>query len=442
MSTAPDRIIKTAFDRDIDALILATIHAGITHFADLLRQLPSVYPTEAFESLDRLTDHGLIRVGIAAQIRREAGQRAATLPEGRSLLPLPHPLDYEWRFIPDASRNLLDLAADLTPHGGNVLLFGTPGLAVEALSLPINRRLYFLAEDNVVTQRVITLNRATGSPLSISFCSGGLPRDTADAVLMDPPWYMDFIRPMLAAAAAACRKGGVVLISMPPIGTRPNSEQDRIATIRFAARLGLDLLEHQALAVAYDTPFFEANALAAAGIHPPPRWRRGDLLAFHKARIGSRPAPVVSGRRRDWIEVPIARMRLFIKRAEPATETFAGLIPLIEGDVLPSVSRRDIRRRRALVWTSGNRIFSTDNPAMMLEAAISHSGAEIGSGAQPGLWGNLRDAVERVGQKLVTLAALEADEERGSLEIAPKRSGHWTSDSLSSFDKSMATISG
>jgi hypothetical protein len=442
MSASPDRIAKAAFDRDVDALIVAAIRAGITHFADLLRQLPSIYPTEVFRSLDRLTERGLVRVRLATQIRREAGQRAATLPEGRSLLPLPHPLDYEWRFTPDASRSLLDLAADLTPQGGNVLLFGTPGLAVEALSLPINRRLFFLAEDNVVTRRVITLNRATGSPLSIAFCSAGLPRDTTDAVLMDPPWYMDFIRPMLAAAAAACRKGGVVLISMPPTGTRPNAEDDRMATMRFAARLGLDLLEHWALAVGYDTPFFEANALAAAGIHPPSRWRRGDVLVFRKARIGSRPAPLVSGRRRDWVEVPIGRMRLFIKRGEAATETFAGLIPLIEGDVLPSVSRRDQRRRRALVWTSGNRIFSTDSPLLVLEAAISHSGAEIGSSAQPGLWGNLRETVERVGQQLLTLAALEAAEERGSLEFVPKRSRHWTSDSMSSYDRSMDTVSG
>ena len=116
MSAQPDQIAKAAFDRDIDALILAAIRAGATHFADLLRQLPSVYPTEVFKSLDRLTERGLVRVGIATQIRREAGQRATPLLQGRSLLLLPHPLDYEWRFTPDASRNLLDLTADLTPQ--------------------------------------------------------------------------------------------------------------------------------------------------------------------------------------------------------------------------------------------------------------------------------------------------------------------------------------
>jgi hypothetical protein len=423
MSASPDRTAALAFDRDIDSKILAVIRVGITHFAHLLHRLPSVYPTEVLRSLDRLTDRRLISVEIAAEIRREAAVRPDAAPEGRSLLPVPHPVDYEWRFTPDSSRVLLDLAADLTPRGGSVLLFGTPGLAIEALSLPINRRLSFLAEDNVVTRRVIALNRATDSPLSIAFCSEGHPHDTADAVLMDPPWYMDFIRPMLAAAAAACRKDGAVLISMPPIGTRPSAEQDQVAAMRYAARLGLDLLEHRALAVAYDTPFFEINALAAAGIYPPPRWRRGDLLVFRKARIGFRSAPLVSGRKRDWVDVPIGRMRLFIKRRETAAKTFAGLRPLIEGDVLPSVSRRDERRRGALVWTSGNRIFSTDNPALVLEAAISSSKAEIGSGVLRGVWGNLRETVERVGQQLVALATLEADEERGCLEITPNGVG-------------------
>jgi hypothetical protein len=143
MSAAPDMIIKAAFDRDIDALILAAIHAGITHFADLLRQLPSVYPTEVFRSLDRLTDRGFVRVGIATGIRREAGQRVATLPEGRSLLPLPHPLDYEWRLTPDASRNLPDLAANLTLHSGSVSIGVESGLfrIFGAAGLVLGRRI-------------------------------------------------------------------------------------------------------------------------------------------------------------------------------------------------------------------------------------------------------------------------------------------------------------
>ena len=353
---------------------------------------------------------------LANLIRHEAGRRGLDPPEGRSLLPLPHPLDYEWRFTPDASRALLDLAVMLTPSEGDVLLFGTPGLAMEALSLPINRRLFFLAEDNVVTQRLIRLNQATGSPLSIAFCSGGLPRESADTVLVDPPWYMDFIRPMLAAAATACRPRGVVLMSMLPPATRPSAEDNRLATVRFAARLGLDLVDHQPLTIGYDTPFFEANALAAAGVHAPPRWRRGDLMVLRKTRSPVRPPTSTSGRRWDWGEATIGRMRLFIRSRPAPSKRIDGLIPLVEGDVLPSVSRRDIRRRSAQVWTSGNRIYRTDNPTLVLKAALLLGGEEIEAGAQSRLWHNLREheALERVGQQLRALSTLEAGEEQGS----------------------------
>lgn len=216
MSTGRRARSRVDFTARIDVLTQAAIGTGATSFAALLRRLPGVYPTELLASLDRLAAGGAIGQATAGLVRRQAATGGTAVVEGRSLLPPPHPLDYEWRFTPDAARALLNRAALLTPVGGDLLLFGTPGLAVEALGLPIGRNLAFLAEDNSVTGRVSALNRATGSPLSIAFCSGGLPRESADAVLLDPPWYPDFVRPMLAAAAHACRPGGVVLISLPP----------------------------------------------------------------------------------------------------------------------------------------------------------------------------------------------------------------------------------
>ena len=244
----------------------------------------------------------LISAQLAEAIRCEAARPNAR-PRGGSLLPPPHPLDFEWRYTPDSSQDLLTLATDLTPPDGDVLLFGTPGLALEALSFPASQRMSFLAEDNVVTERLTLLNRAAGSPLSIDLNSGTIPQATADAVLLDPPWYMDFIRPMLEAAVAACRLGGIVLISLPPRGTRPSADADQAATIRFAGRLGLDLLDRRSLAVGYDTPFFATNALAAAGVHASAGWRRGDLVLLRKMRgdgvhsVASQPRPAETGLR-------------------------------------------------------------------------------------------------------------------------------------------------
>ena len=435
---------QTTFTAKVDGLICAAISNGATNFATLLHGLPAVYPTELLASLDRLAAGGMITSALAASVRHQAAASGSDVIEGRSLLPLPHPLDFEWRFTPDTARLLLNRAAEMTPDGSDILLFGTPGLAVEALTLPIGRRLAFLAENNSVTDRVCELNRATGSPLSIAFCSGGLPRESADAVLLDPPWYLDFVRPMLAAAAHACRPGGVVLISLPPDGTRPSAEADRQAAIGFGRRLGLDPIEHCVLAIGYETPFFERNALAAAGIYPPQQWRRGDLLAFRKTRAPTRHLLAASAQRRDWTEARIGRMRLFVRANSEMLSGEAGLTSLIDGDVLPTVSRRDPRRRFAQVWTSGNRIFRTNNPQLVLEAAICCAGETMGSGVQPHLWGTMqeREQLERLADELRALAALEAQEERGAPMAALEGSVTWRSSSTSYWSKSTVTISG
>lgn len=432
----------TAFNMRVDAWVAQALADGIADSGSILRRLPGVYPTELLASLDRLAVAGLIDTAIPDAARRQMATETTHSSEGRSLLPLPHPLDYEWRFTADASRALLNRAADLTPSGGDVLLFGTPGLAAEALTLPIGRRLALLVEPNSVTDRLLALNQATGSPLAIAFCSGGLPRESADAVLLDPPWYLDFVRPMLSAAAHACRTGGHILISLPPDGARPTAEDDRQAVFALSRRLGLALVEHAPLSIAYETPFFERNALRAAGISTPPQWRRGDLVVFRKLTMATLPPPS-SQRIRMWTEVSVGRMRLFIGKGGTATVGAAELNSIVAGDILPSVSRRDPRRSAVNVWTSGNRVFRTGNPQLVLEAAISCSGEPVGSGIQPRLWDTLdeREAVERVAAELRDLAALEAAEELGA-PVKTERRTVWRSNTTRSWSGSTAIHSG
>lgn len=431
------------FDLRVDAWTAAAMREGAKNYAALLRSLPGVYPTELLASVDRLVAQGALDATSAAAIRQQAEVKRRRPAEGRSLLPLPHPLDFEWRFTSESSRTLLDQAAALTCPGDDLLLFGTPGLAAEALTLPTSRRMTLLAEANGVTNRLVALNRATGSPLHIAFCGAGPPRESADAVLLDPPWYPDFVRAMLAAAAHACRPGGTVLISLPPDGARPSAVADRQAAVALGARLGLSLQEHHPLAIGYETPFFERNALTARGLATPPQWRRADLIIFRKTGVPSRP-PAASGHARGWTEVAIGRMRLFIRLGTGVYDGDNGLIPIVDGDVLPSVSRRDPRRRLADVWTSGNRIFSTDNPQLMLEAAISCVGAETGSGNQPRLWGTVREreAIERVAADLCDLAAIEAAEERGASVDGMEWSLIWKSSSTNYLSTSRAIPSG
>jgi hypothetical protein len=248
---------------------------------------------------------------------------------------------------------------------------------------------------------------------------------------------------MLTAAAHACRPGGFVIASLASDGARPTAEADRQAAIALGRRLGLALVEHSPLGIAYETPFFELNALRALGIVTPPHWRRGDLVVFRKVRALTALGPMSCQRTRLWREVVIGRMRLFIRAGGGALSGEARLRPIVAGDILPTVSRRDPRRRYADAWTSGNRIFRTGNPQLLLEAAISCASGATGSGVRAPNEGNLSECeeVKRVAASLRHLATIEASEELGA-GLAIERSANWTLTSQMFWSGSTATPSG
>jgi hypothetical protein len=92
------------FSSKVETWITDALADGIADYTGLLRRLPGVYPTELLASLERLAASRAIDPALYATARQEAKPVSPSGAEGRSLLPLPHPLDYEWRFTADASR--------------------------------------------------------------------------------------------------------------------------------------------------------------------------------------------------------------------------------------------------------------------------------------------------------------------------------------------------
>jgi len=114
-------------------------------------------------------------------------------------------------------------------------------------------------------------------------------------------------------------------------------------------------------------PRFERNALNADAIYNvPAQWRRADLAILVLERRAVVPRPVFEGRGEAWLEESVATIRFKI-RMKGAANKFndPALITVIEGDVLPSVSRRDSRRAQADVWTPGNRIYHCKGPRIL-----------------------------------------------------------------------------
>lgn len=436
-------LIKNDFAARVESWVLTRLRNTRPDFTELLTSLPGVYPMALLETLRALARTGAIDAAGLAQYELEARTRdkpAVTT----CLLPLPHPLDFEWRFSKETSHALLEQAHELMGANGQCLLFGTPGVALECLDVD-RGGFSFMGENNVVTRRLMRLRDATGHTLAISLCTSGVVRASADVILVDPPWYLDFVRPMLSAAAASCREGGYLLVSLPPEGARSNGAAERARTLRFAERVGLRVETTYPLALTYATPFFEANALAVQGVHVPHDWRRGDLVVMRKIGAVDRSFSMQSARRERWVEVEINRMRLFVRREGKGNVKPGELRSLIPGDVLDAVSRRDPIRNSASVWTSGNRIFATDNPDAVIDAALALAGAEKGLPQQPILPVSSadRDAQDRLSYSLQALADTEALEERALCQAAKLGKGPaWTSTSMTSSIASLAIPSG
>jgi hypothetical protein len=186
-----------------------------------------------------------------------------------------------------------------------------------------------------------------------------LPELTASVVIADPPWYEDEIQVFLWVARRLCIDSGYVLLSVPPLGTRPGIAVTWTRVITWAEQIGLQLRHLEPGVLPYETPPFERNALLADGVpSTPSTWRHGDLAVFVVVGPCTAARPLLPLSDDCWDEIGIHGIRIRLRQQQDRCFRDPTLRPLIHGDVLPSISRRDPRRGAVDVWTSGNRVFS------------------------------------------------------------------------------------
>jgi hypothetical protein len=433
-----------AFEEQVSHWLLEALTERTYTFSDLLHRLPGVYPPVVLERLRDALHNGHIHADVAASIELQA--RTAIRTRLLDALPPPHPLDFEWRYTPKAARDIIGVAKEITRPDDRIVLLGTPGVAAAAASGSLDRTTIFVGVENVVTRALAQLSAQHKKIEVQHWGEPGLLPTGAGLVMVDPPWYFDCIKPMLAAAARSCRGGGFVLISLMPSGTRPGATEDRAAILAYVEELSLQVSDLRQNALSYDMPFFEANALAAAGIPGVPTgWRRSDLLVLKKIQAADE-GPTFPKYETTWDEVSIGRMRVRIDRASHGEPADAPLLQsLVPGDVLPTVSRRDSRRAPANVWTSGNRIFRTRSPRLAFLAATQASSV-LRDASSPNLSGLTQpeeDEVLRLSYSFLNLAEKEQlEESSGLIEEASCLSYDSTSPSTISSVMSERTVSG
>lgn len=337
----------------------------------LVRLADGAFPTEVRQFVQELlTGKGRGQVVDYQPIARYA------LTCATSRLPLPHPLDYEWRFSDagaDAIAELLQVDDRSDPR---IALLGTPALA-ESIA---RRR---PSEDvTLFEQRPEACDALR--PLLKVVCG-----DVADAVpgregsfaaaVADPPWYPAVTAKFIAAAAALLCTDGRLLLCVPGASTRPGLGAEREKLVSHAVECGLAYEGIDAGAVEYESPPFELAALEAAGLPGfDPFWRRGDLMRFRR-RDDAGPADDAVRRQPDatgaggWREVRAGQTRVRVDVSRSIGSHILGEV--VPGDVLDSVSSRDVRRGLANVWTTTNRLFASSEPALLVAELTALSAA-------------------------------------------------------------------
>ena len=367
----------TIYQRDIDQWIIGAYRAGAQDFWQLVSMLPAVYPTIAREAVERLVAASVIPADLAMErpTRGSSGVSGAEVPG----LPTPNPLAFDWRYTKDTAGELLERVVALTDPTQTVALLGSPSV-------------YKMAEIRVAPRQFVSLDQNGSLPIDGSpslmgniFRRCDMQRDAIDlppvqAVLADPPWYEDETLAFLRTAARICASQGKVLLSSAPDGVRPGIREERERIISGAAESGLRFLGIERLALFYATPFFERNALRADGFaHVARDWRRGDLLIFE--RTGESPPDTVNAimRGAQWEQADISGATIWVRTKNHPGFADPRLVPLVPGDILPTVSRRDGRREAADVWTAGNRIYRCDGSHILsiILHAISVSEAPL-----------------------------------------------------------------
>lgn len=339
--------------REVREACCAAIEDGATSWRAILHQVQGADPSVVFAALAALHQEGDLDEALWAALRESAEAAPGATPPTEG--PVPHPLDYVWRFDAATIKMLLGLVTAASAPGDTVAYLGTPMLHAAALRAGDGRKHVLLDHD----PRVLAEPNATkaGSAVCVDLLGGDLPDLDACMAVADPPWYADECSVFVNAAARLLVEGGRLLVAFGSRLTRPSAAADLEAVIAAAGQDGLALRSVRDGACGYLSPPFEQASLAHAGLAGiPGDWRRGQLLEFVSVDPDRPPRRTMQVQ--DWLRIDIDEIPLRVR----ATARSVGaelMSSIIQGDQLISVSRRDAMREQVALWTSRNRVFGS-----------------------------------------------------------------------------------
>jgi hypothetical protein len=283
----------------------------------------------------------------------------------------PHPLDFEWRNTKKSVNYLSDLVTNESAVDDNILILGMPTLFASLCRKDIPQQVTILERNKGVLESLKELSHKSCLVQEADvFKFDPSTLGTFSTVVMDPPWYEPHFFQFIWVASRCLRVGGRLIISIPPINTRPGIGAERVKWLNFAEKQGLCLYNLYSEKLEYAMPFFEWNSARIAGVDVNPFWRRGDVAIFQKLEHSIIERPDYTEQESGWREIDIEGCRFRVKVDGTDDENISDTVEfqeLVPNQILNTVSSREPIRAQANIWTSGNRIFKTNKPRSVFQ---------------------------------------------------------------------------
>lgn len=358
----------------LDAAVISVL-GETDDFYDLVTKCVGIHPIELVSSLDRIHKNGILddRIFKHLVVSASANLRQRDSDNYKRVLPIPHQVDFDWRFSKNGKEYFINRIDNLITNGSikRIAFIGSPSLFRHYYENQNKSAEFFLIDFNAN----IHIDKSTlPSNAHIVNCNLNYDLDfelkvdqiRADLIVMDPPWYPEYYKKFFEISdvigAAKCLIYGV----FPPNFTRESIPTERYDINVYIRNLGFEELQFEPFCIEYYTPPFEQNVLKANDItNYPMCWRKGDFFTTHrnnKTATSSDNTEIII-RNGGWTEKSIGNVRFKLRQGtfSEDMEFNIRLDSLYDDDIYPSVSRRFKGHEKINVWTSGNRVFYCSN---------------------------------------------------------------------------------
>ncbi len=415
------------FNHDMDATVM-TLANKYDDFYMLMKHNQGIHPIDIKKSLGRLYENNKIhrskytRLMISA--KRHNIHVSTDMPD---ILPVPHILDYDWRFSYQGLKYMLKvLKKECDQKNSTIVFLGAPSLFKFCYNHAVLNAKLILVDINAEK------HSAGVSPELAEFINCDLNETCdilntihADTIVMDPPWYFNYYQLFFDRASKMCHIGTKIFCIMPPKFTKAKTEIETRSLLEWLDNdYGFRKTHYYHGVVTYHTPPYEINVLKANGINcSPENWRVGDLLIVEKTvdRIikYEKDYRVVE---EEWDEVIIQNIRIKYRHSDEIIGNFAiSFGGIFDKDVYPAVKRSFGGKGAISVWTSGNRVFWCDNiPVLNLIMQNIHRdlfNVIVENGYPPPTFEEL-ERIEEVQSTIMNVVSLETKEYGSTWRIA------------------------